>query len=955
MRLASFLDANSIKDKRFDVCCMFLMIVKKIYIYIKKFKRGRTVKKAAVFLAVIMLLLIMTPTEVLVVSAEGSQKIFINEIMASNSQTVRDGDVEDEDEGDKGGAYSDWIEIYNAETQPIDLTGYSLSDSSATWTLPQCTIEAKGYLIIWASDKGKVAKDGQLHTNFKLSASGEDVVLKMPNGTIVDSVTFASLSDDQSYGRKTDGASEFELFTKSTPLDENANGIVLVKDPVFSKVGGFYTGEFDLLITTDISAAKIYYTTDGSDPLPESSGTIQYSNGIKIRSRAGEENVLSMIQNISSDTSNPWKAPKGEVFKCTTVKAVVMKEDGTKSNIITHSYFVDPNMETRYTLPIISVVTDYDNLFDPVTGIYTKENSEKTGDEWEKPAHIEFFESDGNLGLSQNVGVRIHGGYSRKYPQKSFRIYADGEYGDSGEFKYEIFPGLTKNGNGKNLKSFERLIIRDAGNDWAFGYMRDEMMQSLVSHINGLDTQAYRPAILFLNGEYWGVYYIRERYDKEYLEDHYNLDDNKVAIIVPKQISFGAQQTIEVQEGTSEDADAYTNDVINYLKSNSITQESTYEYIKTKIDIDNYINYNVAEIFFGNTDWPGNNVAIWKYKTDGGKYQPEAPYGQDGRWRWLLKDTDFGFGLYNKAVTHDTLKYAAGDRVEGAGNPEWSTFLFKTLLQNTEFRNQFINCFADQLNTSFVSERVLQIINEFESTLSPEIVEHTDRWQYLKMTAVTTRDTTWNQNVQVIKDYAKNRPSNVIQFIKNKFSTNGVNGTANITLNADSSKGYVKINTIDINSSTPSVKDPSKWTGMYFTGIPVTVTAIPKDGYVFDHWEGIIGSSNKVTFTHTGESIITAVFKQDTATTPTPTHAITPTPTATSSFPGDTVLGDVSEDGYFNSIDFGLVRMYLLGLKKEDEINKSAGDVDANGALNAIDFAYLRQRLLGIINKFPAE
>ena len=128
-------------------------------------------RKVAVFLAVIMLLLIMTPTEVLVVSAEGSQKIFINEIMASNSQTLRDGDVEDAGEGDKGGAYSDWIEIYNSDTQPINLTGYSLSDSGATWTLPQCTVEAKGYLLIWASDKDKVAKDGQLHTNFKLSAS----------------------------------------------------------------------------------------------------------------------------------------------------------------------------------------------------------------------------------------------------------------------------------------------------------------------------------------------------------------------------------------------------------------------------------------------------------------------------------------------------------------------------------------------------------------------------------------------------------------------------------------------------------------------------------------------------------------------------------------------------------------------------------------------------------------
>lgn len=472
------------------------------------------------------------------------------------------------------------------------------------------------------------------------------------------------------------------------------------------------------------------------------------------------------------------------------------------------------------------------------------------------------------------------------------------------------------------------------------------MMQSLVSHINKLDTQAQRPAILFLNGEYWGVYYIRERYDKEYLEDHYKLDDDKVAMLEPKQ-------EISVQRGTPEDADAYTNEVINYLKSNTITQASTYEYIKTKIDIDNYIIYNVAEIFFGNTDWPGNNVAIWRYKTDDGQYHPEAPYGQDGRWRWMLKDTDFGFGLYNKSVTHDTLSYAAGDRLEGTGNPEWSTFLFKTLLQNTEFRNQFINCFSDQLNTSFVSERVLEVINNFEAVLSPEMLEHTDRWQYIKMTAANSRETTWSQNVQVIKDYAKNRPSNIIQFINNKFTNNGVTGTANITLNTDPTKGYVKINTIDIKASTPGVKEPGAWTGVYFTGIPVTITAMAEEGYVFDHWEGVTGNSDTVTFNHSGNINITAVFEKDTAVTPTP-PVVTPTPTA-SGLPEDDVLGDVNKDGYFNSIDFGLVRMYLLGMKKENEINVSAGDVDVNGALNAIDFAYIRQRLLGIINKFPAE
>lgn len=952
--------------------------------------------------AVAMLLLVITPMDIVSVRAQ-NQVLFINEIMASNSKAIRDGDVDDKDDGNKGGAYSDWIELYNSSDRDLDLTGYTISDSGATWTFPQCTISARGYLIVWASDKDKVARNGQLHTNFKLSASGEPVTLKAPNGEVVDYIEFGSLLDDQSYGRRTDGSSEFVTFTKSTPLSNNAMGTILVSEPAFSKKGGFYTDAFDLELSTSDSGVRIYYTTDGSDPVPGDSSTYQYSGRITIKSRSGESNVLSMVSNIITDFSTQWKAPKGEVFKCTTIKAVAVRDDGSRSNVVTHSYFVDSNIKSRYSLPVISVVTDYDNLFDPSTGIYYGSNAEKTGKEWERAAHVEFFEPGGKLGFSQNIGLRIHGNYTRKFPQKSFRLYADGQNGDLGEFKYEIFPDLTKKSNGKKMKTFERLILRQSGNDWNNSYMRDEMMQSLVSHINILDTQAARPAVLFLNGEYWGVYYIRERYDKEYLSEHYNLDEDKVAIIETKvqQNNFGGfnpgnggvnpgnggfnpgnggfnpgnggfdfgnggfdfgnggfdpgqwgmgadlPQVISVEEGTQEDADAYTNEVINYLKSNDIKQKSTYEYIKTKIDIDNYIVYNIAEIFFGNTDWPGNNVALWRYKTDDGQYHPEAPYGQDGRWRWFLKDVDFGFGLYNKSVNHDTLSYAAGDRKEGTSNPEWSTFLFRTLLQNDEFRNQFINAFADQLNTSFVPERVLGVITELESILSPEMQEHTDRWQYMKMNS-------WSQNVQVLKDYAKNRPSNMIQFIKNKFSSNGVTGTANITLNTDQSNGYIKINTVDIKSSTPGVNNPSRWTGLYFTGIPVTVKAVPADGYVFDHWEGIIGYSDTVTFTHTGEINITAVFRKNGDAAPTPTITPAPTPTKTTS-PGSYTMGDVNRDGNFDSLDFGMTRMYLLGRINENQINTTAGDVNADGRFDSLDFANMRLKLTGRIDKFPAE
>lgn len=539
--------------------------------------RVSSVKKLVTFITATALLMNVNGPASFKVFASADKTIFINEIMAANTSTLRDGDTDDAVHGKEGGAYSDWIELYNAGEQAIDLTGYTLSDDGATWVFPEGVIPAKGYLVVWASDKNKVAADGQLHTNFKISSSGETITLKMPDKTVADTVTTVSLGDDQSYGRKNDGALEFMVFSEATPKASNiyTSATTAVKMPVFSHQGGFYESAFNLKISTDELKVKIYYTLDGSDPVPGVAGTYEYIGGIDIKSRAGEPNVLSMIENISADTVwNPWKEPNGTVFKCSIVKAVAIREDGVKSKIVTNTYFVDPNMKTRYSIPVISLVTDSDNLFDSTTGIYINTNCEKKGSEWERPMHIEFFEPDGSLGFSQYIGARLNGEWSRKFPQKSFRLYADGGYDDTDKFKYDVFSGLTKKVNGEKLDSFARLILSNGANDNSTLMLRDEVLQSLVSHLK-IDTQAYRPSVVFLDGEYWGIYNIRERYDKKYLKAHYNLNKDKVAIL-------DIWEEPVIQEGTAADVLAYTKDIIDYLKSNPITKQSTYEYIKTK-------------------------------------------------------------------------------------------------------------------------------------------------------------------------------------------------------------------------------------------------------------------------------------------------------------------------------------------------------------------------------------
>jgi hypothetical protein len=828
-------------------------------------------------------------------SSKGSKDsiLHINEIMASNTSDLRDGDLLDEDNGLEGGDYSDWVEIYNSSGQVIDLTGYKISDSEVTWTFPKGIVPAKGYLIIWTSGKDKVTADGQLHTNFKLDTSGETITLANSGETVCDSVKYSSISNNESYGAKIDGHSLYVLFSKATPGKSNSEGVLLIKSPVFSKKGGLYTEAFDLVISTSGSgndaknalstSEAVYYTIDGSDPVPGAIGTIKYTESIPIKNKAGDPNVLSLIS-----TSNRWKAPIGEVFKGWIIRAVTANAEGVKSKIVTNSYFVDLDINKRYDLPIISIVTDKSNFFDITKGIYTSNDTQttETSESSPVPIHVEVYDKDGSSWFSQNAGAKLHGQSSLRYPQKTLRIYASEDYDEKDAFKYNIFPELRDEA-GNNIKSFKRLLLRNSGNDWSGTMFRDELMQSLVSHLN-VSTQAYMPSVMFLNGEFWGIHNIRERFDKYYFASHYNLDKDKLAILSWK---LKATETIEIDEGTTKDKDDYVNDITSYLKVNSIKDKSVYEYIKTKMDVDNFIDYQLSQIYFANSDWPGNNVISWKYKTDDGKYHPEAPTGQDGRWRWAIKDTEFGFGLIRDA-SHDTLSYATteltamptpavpsatpatgvqptgvqptgmpqgGDVQKGVRsgrNFDWAVFLLKTLLQNSEFRSKFINRFADNINTSFDTARVNQKIDEMKAEIEKAIPEHIERWQGI---------TDWDSNVEQMKTFAKDRPDNMRKFIVDKFAGSGVTGTSKVSLNFDSGKGYIKINSIDIKTSTPGVTNPDWWTGTYFKGVPVTLKAMPEKGYKFDHWEGNgIADFNRtqeaITLDPTEDMNITAVF-----------------------------------------------------------------------------------------------
>ncbi len=803
---------------------------------------------------ILLLLCLLLPAPSIV-----AREVTINEVMASNATTIADED----------GDYEDWIELYNTGDTEIHLIGYGLSDdydNPFRWVFPDITMQPGEFLLIWASGKNRSDPGQSLHTNFSISSAGEEVLITHPDGTRLDELAPASIPTDISYGRQPDGVGQWFYFANPTPGESNVSeGLTgLLDQPLFSAEGGFYTNELQLDISHPDPGVTIIYTTDGSDPcINNLEGTsYEYKNdypyqpeepfgdflthefiskifdgAILIADRSAEPDKLARI---SATVQPPVYMPDDPVPKATLIRARAFREGMLPSDIMTHTYFISPEGPGRFTLPVMAISVQENHLFDYQDGIYTPGvdadqwrmdnpgetfswpfdgNFRRRGAEWEYPAHIELFEQpDGERAFAQDIGIRIHGGATRSFPMKSLRLYARNQYTNS---------HLTHAFFGDGMQAYKRLILRNSGNDfptdlWRPDYpsrtmFRDAAIQAIVAHMH-FDTQAYRPALLFINGEYWGIQNIRERYDKHFLHRNHGVDEENIDLLTGKD---------EVKEGDNLHYQA----TIAYIETYGLEDDAHYDHILTRIDEQNFIDYQIAHIYADNTDWPGNNVDFWRLRT--GSFQPDAPHGHDGRWRWLLYDMDFGFGLVGdeEAYKHNTLAFATDPDGPGWPNPPWSTFLLRRFLENEKFRNQFINRFADQLNTAFLPERVVSVINTMKEAIEPEIEEHFTRWGYPDIYE------RWQEHVAVMNRFAENRPFYQRQHLKEQF---GLDGLFNLKLDVSNPlMGHVRINTVDIKSGMPGVADfPYPWEGKYFLGVPVEVEAVPAPGYVFSHWEG---------------------------------------------------------------------------------------------------------------------
>jgi hypothetical protein len=644
-----------------------------------------------------------------------------------------------------------------------------------------------------------------------------------------------------------------------------------VNPPGFSHVSGFYAKEFFLTLSTDVPDGRIFFTLDGSEPAltPDFAplgSTMEYLTPIFLQNMSDQPNVLANIRTVSL-----WAeyVPPSQVFKGSVLRAIVLDSMGNRSDVKTHSYFIDDQMLGRYSLPIVSITTNPDYLFDDEIGIYvpgnlytplgpdqrwSEDNSNffQRGLKWERPVHFQMFDLNGNEVIGLDAGIRIHGNFTRLFNQKSLRLYAREEYDGTGLIEYDFFPNLNNRLSENTVDTFKTLILRNGGNGWLEAYFRDVLAHSLVEHTK-LDIQGYKPVIIFINGEYWGIHNIRTRYDEHYFSSYYEIEPQDLVVL---NNAVG-----NLYLGNPGDEDSFKNllKIIdeNYIENNyetvdTLSNQGLYEEFIENIDVDNYINNHLAHIYSKNTDWPHNNVLIWRKNTTPlDPIMSEVNYGHDGKWRWMITDVDHGF-MYPR---HNTLLHATTE-----SGRKFSTFLLRSLLENDQFRTQFINTFADQLNTSFREEVVLARIDEFEKLYDPEIEEQIHRWGNLEGSYEA-----WQENVAEVREFAMVRPTYVRQHIIDYFN---LPGWARLTVQTQPTHGYIRVNTIDITENAVGVQNPGNWSGIYFQGVPIELDAVPYEGYHFVRWEGVDEAlidteSEMMILLMSSEVTITAVFESN--------------------------------------------------------------------------------------------
>lgn len=663
-----------------------------------------------------------------------SESIVISEVCSRNQRVIYD----------KTGEYVDYIELFNPTKHTIDISGYMISDKETNefaQIIEDSYIESGEYKIIYIY-------------NFGIS-DNETIKLSDRRGNEIDRIKVPILAADSVYALDFSG-NKWRVMP-ATPARENVvqenNEIIIsenIEKPFFSVEPGFYDEAFYLEIDS-LDGTEVYYTLDGTEP---NENSLLYSGPIYIEDVSYKENKYASIENIS--TRDDAYVPENSIDKINIVRAIAVNDETReKSKETIGSYFIGYESKYGYNdIYTISIIMNPEDLYDYEKGIYVTgkvcddnwdeeaaknsssykktalANYKKEGKGWRRNANLEVYGKNRKLEHEQFIELGIHGGWSVAHNQKSFNLYAMPEK-DGIEYLCE---GLISNKE-------TTLMLRAGGyRDLFSTKFRDVLNHRLVEDRNIGILRAI-PCQVFLNGEYWGLYNLQERIDGSYIEEHYGIPKSNVVMLKNKK----------VVEGEEENYQLYAK-VVEFAANNDLSIAENYEIIKKYIDIQSYIDYYCFTIYVANCDSVVNNYGLWRSKT-----VKDTGYC-DGRWRWILYDTDDSAGM----VKLDTMTQAhVNSFTDGYQNASpFEDELFSSLFENEEFRNQFAETFLEMAEMNFEPDRVSSMIDQ----LYMEYVEGTVLSHQRYISSDYAEDQYWSE-VYVVRDFFARRQDYILDYM----------------------------------------------------------------------------------------------------------------------------------------------------------------------------------------------
>lgn len=640
--------------------------------------------------------------------------IYLSEVLTSNIKTTLPG---------VHGHY-DYIEIYNSNSEPVDLNGFSLSNNAKQprkWTFENLVIPANGYVLVYCEpDNLSMSTESVVYTNFRLNAGGCHVYLYSPEGTLLDRLHVPSLYSNVSYGR-TIGETGLFYYRVPSPGKPNADGFTgYSMQPDVSIPGGLY----DRPVSVSLSAsnnASIYYTLDGSEP----------------------------------DRSSLLYTEPIEIEKTTTLRACAVSDGLEASHALTQTYFIS----TYHALPVIALTTDPDNLWNEEDGMHadgptlnreTQKRPWKEATYWKKSknaGHIEFYDENGIQQLSQGLIFSCMGQFSLDMPQKSFSLQANSQFGQD-TFAFSAFAD-------RPYDSYSALALRNGGQDGLYTRVIDGLQAQLAEQCDTtVITQAWRPVIVYLNGQYWGHYNLRERIGIEMIAQHegWNIPEN-IDLLEGNGTGSG-----DVINGSNAAYRALVNDA----KAHDLASEpEALEHVLAQVDIENMIDYFFLEMFYGNTD--SGNIRFYRNAIEG-----------DGKWRYVLYDLDWG--LFDSSSGGPAL--VLNPEGMGAGDRFTSNILIVKLLDVPAIRDAFLTRGGKLFQTVLTTENMIAQLDEMVNTIQPEMSMHFGRWaaeMYPQISLDQPKNPEgayayWQERVERARNVMRKRPTLFWNMIKEYFN-----------------------------------------------------------------------------------------------------------------------------------------------------------------------------------------